>query len=162
MRHKGLYSLTFILVQGCATMPPEQPAVARTGVPAANPQRSEALMQALMAVGVGYRNAGNSHANGFDCSGLVAHVYREAWGIVLPQNARAQSEIGIAVTRAELQPGDLVFYNTLNAPFSHVGIYLGDGKFVHAPKQGAQVRTESMNGAYWARRFDGARRIGAD
>ena len=116
-------------------------------------------MQALSAIGVGYRNAGKSHANGFDCSGLVAHVYLEAWGIALPQNARAQSAFGVAVARAELQPGDLVFYNTLNAPFSHVGIYLGDGRFVHAPRLGSHVRTEIMDSVYWTRRFDGARRI---
>jgi cell wall-associated NlpC family hydrolase len=159
MRRKGLYLLAFVLVQGCATMTPEQVVAPSAKADPGDPQRAEALLQALTAIGVGYRNAGNSHANGFDCSGLVAHVYREAWGITLPQNARAQSQLGVAVTRVELQAGDLVFYNTLNAPFSHVGIYLGDGKFVHAPKQGAQVRTESMDGAYWTRRFNGARRI---
>jgi cell wall-associated NlpC family hydrolase len=159
MRRKGLYLLAFVIVQGCASMSP-QPVVAPSATAdPAPPQRAEALLQALSAIGIGYRNAGNSHANGFDCSGLVAHVYREAWGIALPRNARAQSEFGVAVTRAELQAGDLVFYNTLNAPFSHVGIYLGDGKFVHAPKQGAQVRTENMDRAYWTRRFNGARRI---
>jgi cell wall-associated NlpC family hydrolase len=161
MHRKELYLFAFILVQGCATMTPE-PAVAPSATGGAgDPRRAEALLQALTSIGVEYRNAGNSHANGFDCSGLVAHVYREAWGIALPQNARAQSQLGVSVTRAELQAGDLVFYNTLNAPFSHVGIYLGDGKFVHAPKQGAQVRTENMDGAYWTRRFDGARRIEA-
>lgn len=159
MRHKGLYSLPFILVHGCATMSPEQPSSPRTEAQAAHPQRAEALMQALMAVGVGYRNAGNSHANGFDCSGLVAHVYREAWGIALPQNARAQSEFGVPVAVSDLQAGDLVFYNTLGAPFSHVGIYLGEGKFVHAPKTGADVRIERVDSRYWATRFDGARRI---
>lgn len=161
MRRKRLYLLAFVLVQSCATTLPEPAVTLPATASTAHSQRAEALLQALSAIGVGYRNAGNSHANGFDCSGLVAHVYLEAWGIALPQNARAQSEFGVAVTRAELQPGDLVFYNTLNAPFSHVGIYLGDGKFVHAPKQGAQVRTESMDGAYWTRRFNGARRIEA-
>lgn len=159
MRYKGLYFLAFILAQGCATMSPEQPAPPRAATEAAPPQRTEALMQALMAVGVGYRNAGNSHTSGFDCSGLVAHVYREAWGIALPQNARAQSEFGVPVAVTDLQAGDLVFYNTLGAPFSHVGIYLGDGKFVHAPKTGADVRIDRVDSRYWATRFDGARRI---
>jgi cell wall-associated NlpC family hydrolase len=86
-------------------------------------------------------------------------VYREAWGIALPQNARAQSEFGIPIAAPDLQAGDLVFYNTLGAPFSHVGIYLGDGKFVHAPKTGADVRIERVDSRYWATRFDGARRI---
>jgi cell wall-associated NlpC family hydrolase len=122
-------------------------------------QRAEALLQTLLALGVDYRYGGNSPESGFDCSGLVAHVFREAYGIDLPHNARAQSRLGARVSLSELRAGDLVFYNTLNRAFSHVGIYLGDGRFVHAPKTGAQVRVESIRGRYWMRRFDGARRI---
>jgi cell wall-associated NlpC family hydrolase len=124
-------------------------------------QRAEALLQTLLALGLDYRYGGGSPDSGFDCSGLVAHVFREAYGIQLPHNARAQSEFGVRVSLSELRAGDLVFYNTLNRPFSHVGIYLGDGRFVHAPKTGAQVRVEPINGSYWMRRFDGARRIRA-
>jgi cell wall-associated NlpC family hydrolase len=124
-------------------------------------QRAEALLQTLLALGLDYRYGGGSPESGFDCSGLVAHVFREAYGIQLPHNARAQSEFGVRVSLSELRAGDLVFYNTLNRPFSHVGIYLGDGRFVHAPKTGAQVRVEPINGSYWMRRFDGARRIRA-
>jgi cell wall-associated NlpC family hydrolase len=122
-------------------------------------QRAEALLQTLLMLGVDYRYGGKSPETGFDCSGLVAHVFREAYGIELPHNARAQSEMGMRVSLSELRAGDLVFYNTLNRPFSHVGIYLGDGRFVHAPKTGAQVRVEPIRGKYWMRRFDGARRI---
>jgi cell wall-associated NlpC family hydrolase len=122
-------------------------------------ERAEALLQTLLALGVDYRYGGGSYGSGFDCSGLVAHVFREAYGIELPHNARAQSEFGVRVSLSELRAGDLVFYNTLNRPFSHVGIYLGDGRFVHAPKTGAQVRVEPIDGSYWMRRFDGARRI---
>jgi cell wall-associated NlpC family hydrolase len=122
-------------------------------------QRAEALLQTLLALGVDYRYGGKSPESGFDCSGLVAHVFREAYGIDLPHNARAQSRLGARVSLSELRAGDLVFYNTLNRAFSHVGIYLGDGRFVHAPKTGAQVRVESIRGRYWMRRFDGARRI---
>jgi cell wall-associated NlpC family hydrolase len=122
-------------------------------------ERSEALLQALLSLGLDYRYGGNSPTTGFDCSGLVAHVYRQAWGIQLPHSTKAQSEAGVAVSLAELQPGDLVFYDTLKRPFSHVGIYLGEGKFVHAPKSGAQVRVESVKSAYWSQRFNGARRI---
>jgi cell wall-associated NlpC family hydrolase len=122
-------------------------------------ERSEALLQALLALGVDYRYGGNSPTTGFDCSGLVAHIYREAWGIRLPHNTAAQSEAGVPVSLAELQAGDLVFYDTLKRPYSHVGIYLGDGKFVHAPKTGARVRIESLQSGYWAPRFNGARRI---
>jgi cell wall-associated NlpC family hydrolase len=124
-------------------------------------QRAEALLQTLLALGLDYRYGGGSPESGFDCSGLVTHVFREAYGIQLPHNARAQSEFGVRVSLSELRAGDLVFYNTLNRPFSHVGIYLGDGRFVHAPKTGAQVRVEPINGSYWMRRFDGARRIRA-
>lgn len=122
-------------------------------------ERSEALLQALLALGLDYRHGGNSPVTGFDCSGLVAHVYQQAWGIQLPRSSAAQSQAGVAVSLAELQPGDLVFYDTLKRPYSHVGIYLGDGKFVHAPKSGAKVRVESVKSAYWAQRYNGARRI---
>jgi len=122
-------------------------------------QRAEALLQTLLTLVVDYRYGGKTPDSGFDCSGLVAHVFREAYGIELPHNARAQSEMGVRVSLSELRAGDLVFYNTLNRPYSHVGIYLGDGRFVHAPKTGAQVRVEPISGRYWMRRFDGARRI---
>ena len=114
---------------------------------------------ALMALGVDYRDGGRSHVTGFDCSGLVAHVFEEAYGIRLPRNALSQSEAGLPVSLDQLDPGDLVFYDTLGRPYSHVGIYLGDGRFVHAPKSGSSVRVESLRGAYWVKRFNGARRI---
>ena len=123
------------------------------------PEQAEALLQALSALGVDYRYGGKSPTSGFDCSGLVAHVFLEAYGVRLPANARAQSDAGQPVSFDELQPGDLVFYDTLNQPFSHVGIYLGDGKFIHAPRAGASVRVESLRSAYWSRRWNGARRI---
>ena len=141
---------------GCGSVPRQLPP------PDTGPmseERAEALLQTLLALGVDYRYGGGSPESGFDCSGLVAHVFREAYGIELPHNARAQSEFGVRVSLSELRAGDLVFYNTLNRPYSHVGIYLGDGRFVHAPKTGAQVRVESINGRYWMQRFDGARRI---
>lgn len=122
-------------------------------------RRSEALLQALLALGIDYRNGGQSPATGFDCSGLVAHVFLEAYGIRLPRNTRGQSETGNVVTATDLEAGDLVFFNTLNRPFSHVGIYMGDGRFVHAPRTGARVRVERMQSSYWTRRFNGARRI---
>jgi len=118
-------------------------------------------LQALLALGLDYRYGGNSPVTGFDCSGLVAHVYLEAWNIRLPRNTGAQSKAGMPVSLAELQAGDLVFYDTLKRPYSHVGIYLGDGKFVHSPKSGAQVRIESLKSTYWTQRYNGARRIDA-
>jgi len=153
---KYMYLVILATTFGCASLPPERPAV-DTGP--MSEERAEALLQTLLMLGVDYRYGGKSPETGFDCSGLVAHVFREAYGIELPHNARAQSEMGVRVSLAELRAGDLVFYNTLNRPYSHVGIYLGDGRFVHAPKTGAQVRVEPISGRYWMQRFDGARRI---
>ncbi len=161
--------LIILFISGCAGSPSHAPAGRAThtsarpasGMSARNaPERSqEMVFQALAAADVPYHYGGESHATGFDCSGLVAHVYREAFGIVLPHNTRAQSEAGTKITREELQPGDLVFYNTQGKPFSHVGIYLGDGRFIHAPKTGSAVRVEDMHASYWAKRYSGARRI---
>lgn len=151
-----MYLMALVIPIGCSTVPPEMP---RAETEPVGEQRAEALLQALLSLGVDYRYGGKTPATGFDCSGLVAHVFREAYGIQLPHNARAQSEYGRRVGLAELRAGDLVFYNTLNRPYSHVGIYLGDGRFLHAPKTGAQVRVESISAAYWSKRFDGARRL---
>jgi cell wall-associated NlpC family hydrolase len=163
MRRKTLYLIVILnLLSGCATYrsePTYAPAPAPVPVSAPRAERSEALLQALLALGVDYKYGGKSAVTGFDCSGLVAHVYKEAWGIQLPPNTKGQSQAGMSVSLAELQAGDLVFYDTLKRPYSHVGIYLGDGKFVHAPKTGAQVRVESIKANYWSQRFNGARRI---
>ena len=116
-------------------------------------------MHALQTVGVKYRYGGRSPETGFDCSGLVAHVFERAWGIVLPARTDALKSVGRTVRLRDLQPGDLVFYNTRNRPFSHVGIYIGDGRFLHAPRTGARVRVERVETAYWRARFNGARRL---
>jgi len=167
MRHNHLYSIVILVaLQACSGTPPrgtiERSATIGERAAPMTLERAEGLIQALSALGVDYQYGGRSHATGFDCSGLVAHVYRAAWGIELPHNAAAQAEAGSKVSVAELQAGDLVFYNTLDRPFSHVGIYLGDGGFVHAPKTGAPVRVERMESNYWVRRFDGARRFAID
>ena len=154
-----MYSLVFVsAISGCGSFGPAPPAPVQPA-PAPRAERSEALLQALLALGLDYRYGGKTPVTGFDCSGLVAHIYRQAWGMRLPHNTTAQSEAGVPVSLAELQAGDLVFYDTQKRPFSHVGIYLGDGRFVHAPKSGAQVRIESLQSAYWAQRYNGARRV---
>lgn len=152
------------ILAGCSGLSPRpalvlETALKRTPEEFPKPQRGEALLQTLLALGIEYRTGGRSPVQGFDCSGLVVHVFREAYGTDLPHNTRAQSELGTPVALSELEPGDLVFYNTLDRPFSHVGIYLGDSRFVHAPKTGSSVRVESIRSAYWSNRFDGARRI---
>jgi cell wall-associated NlpC family hydrolase len=149
------------LLAGCASSPSRAPrAQAQAGTTSTAAVRSpEMVFQALAQTDVPYHYGGNSPASGFDCSGLVAHVYRQAFGIVLPHNTRAQSELGIRIRAEDLQPGDLVFYNTQGQPYSHVGIFLGDGRFIHAPKTGSAVRVENMSNRYWTKRYSGARRI---
>jgi cell wall-associated NlpC family hydrolase len=125
---------------------------------------SKLVVNALGFLGVPYRRGGASAATGFDCSGFVKSVYEETVGLVLPRVAAQQAADTEKISSADLKPGDLVFFNTMRRTFSHVGIYIGDGKFVHSPKSGQEVRIESMSVAYWARRFTGARRVltGAD
>jgi cell wall-associated NlpC family hydrolase len=161
MAHKLLYSGAILAaLAGCAVAPPApQPPAERAQAVPLDPDRSEALFHALLLLGVDYRYGGRSPATGFDCSGLVAHVFEQAWGLRLPHNAHAQSGFGMPVAHDALQPGDLVFYDTLNRPFSHVGIYMGEGRFIHAPRAGAQIRIESLQSRYWRTRFNGARRL---
>ncbi|MCL1886871.1 MAG: C40 family peptidase [Betaproteobacteria bacterium] len=120
---------------------------------------TELVMQAMSVVDARYRYGGSAPETGIDCSGLVRYVFKKAWGAELPRTATAISELGQNIETEELQPGDLVFYNTRKRKFSHVGIYLGDNQFVHAPSRGGKVRVENMAGQYWQVRFNGARRI---
>lgn len=117
------------------------------------------LDRALDFIGIRYKRGGSSPETGFDCSGFVSYIYNETLGLVLPHNAKAISEEGERVEKTDLKPGDLVFFNTMRRAFSHVGIYLGDNLFVHAPRSGARVRIEDMTDRYWSRRFNGARRV---
>ena len=151
MSHKLLFT--------CAFLAALAPAAVRASGETVREYRTAAALQALVAVGVRYHYGGDSPDMGFDCSGLVTHVYDRAWGIALPRSVEEQRHVGRPVKRSELQPGDLVFYNTRNRPFSHVGIYLGNGNFVHAPRPGQRVRVESIDTSYWRARFNGARRL---
>lgn len=120
---------------------------------------TELIHTAMGLIGVPYRRGGNSAETGFDCSGFVRAIYSQTVGLVLPRRASEQAAATEKIDKRELQPGDLVFFNTMRRAFSHVGIYVGDGKFIHAPRSGAKVRVEDMQDSYWARRFDGARRV---
>lgn len=124
---------------------------------------SDLVVTAMGFLGVPYRLGGTNAETGFDCSGFVRAIYSQTMGKVLPRVSAEQANATKQIDREELKPGDLVFFNTMRRTFSHVGIYVGDGKFIHAPRTGASVRVESMQTSYWARRFDGARRVeGAD
>lgn len=121
----------------------------------------EILINALSLTGIKYKYGGNSPETGFDCSGFVRYVFQQAANLTLPHGARALSQLGQTVPVEQLQPGDLVFFNTLKSAFSHVGIYLGNNRFIHAPSSGGGIHVVNMNDAYWSKRFNGARRIEA-
>jgi hypothetical protein len=114
---------------------------------------------AMRFLGVKYRFGGDTPKEGFDCSGLVAYAAEKSLGLKLPRSARDQAQAGTSVDRGDLRRGDLVFFNTLGRRYSHVGIYLGDHKFVHAPRSGASIRVDDMDMAYWRSRYNGARRL---
>lgn len=120
---------------------------------------TEVVLRALSLLGVNYRFGGNTPDTGLDCSGLVRFVFHETLGMPLPRRSEEMSRVGSEISTRELQPGDLVFFNTLRRAFSHVGIYIGNGQFVHAPAAGKAIRVENLGAAYWARRYNGARRL---
>lgn len=117
------------------------------------------INQGMEYLGIRYRFGGNSPETGLDCSGLVQNVFRNALGLNLPRAARDMARVGEKVGVQDLKPGDLVFFNTMRKAFSHVGIYVGDGRFLHAPSSGGEVRIDEMSQSYWAKRFNGARRM---
>lgn len=123
-------------------------------------QASDMVITAMNFLGVPYRRGGNSADHGFDCSGFTRHVFELSLGLVLPRRVDEQAQTAglVSVKRSELKPGDLVFFNTLKRTFSHVGIYVGEGKFIHSPRTGGEVRVEDMGASYWSKRFTGARR----
>ena len=122
---------------------------------------SDLVMNAMGFLGVPYKRGGTSEESGFDCSGFVRATYERTLGLVLPRRAAEQANATTTIKKEELRPGDLVFFNTMRHAFSHVGIYVGEGKFIHAPRSGAKVRLEDMREAYWTKRFNGARRVDA-
>ena len=138
------------------------PALQVSFVDRATATAQDAIDQAMDLLGIRYRRGGSSPEAGFDCSGFVSHVFREGLGLILPRSSREMSKAGEVVNRDELRPGDLVFFNTMRNAFSHVGIYLGDNQFVHAPRSGGRVRIEDIRDGYWMKRFNGARRVNPD
>lgn len=140
----------------------EPPSFTQTQSPAGDSmfsQAQEVALRALSFIGVRYKYGGTTPDTGFDCSGLIRYVFNQVTGKSLPGNAREISQVGASIDRTELQPGDLVFFNTLRRPFSHVGIYLGESRFVHAPSRGGKVEIVDMSERYWQTRYNGARRL---
>ena len=152
------------LLQERGLLPPRVAEQSQALVRQVRDAASDLVITAMNFLGVPYRRGGNSPEQGFDCSGFTRHIFEHSLGLVLPRRADQQAhEAGLlSVDRHELKPGDLVFFNTMKRAFSHVGIYVGDGKFIHSPRSGAQVRVEDMRAAYWSKRFNGARRALTD
>lgn len=122
--------------------------------------KTESLINdAMQLIGVRYRWNGDLPQSGLDASGFVRFVFRDKLGFLLPPKSSQMSKVGKPITREELQPGDLVFFNTMRLTFSHVGIYVGDNKFIHSPAKGSTVRVDDLATSYWDKRFDGARRL---
>ena len=122
----------------------------------------DVVFKALSLVGTPYRYGGNTPEQGFDCSGFVNYVFHNAFGMKLPRTTAEIGQRGDSVSKESLQVGDLVFFNTMRRSFSHVGIYIGKGLFIHAPSSGGTVRMDNLNDSYWVKRFEGARRFFSD
>jgi cell wall-associated NlpC family hydrolase len=161
-------AVAILLLAGCAapptktSAPPQRTKVVltqRAFDEIAAAKARELALHALSHIGVPYRFGGNSPEAGFDCSGLVQYVYGRGAGVALPRNTQSLSEVGAPVAPDALEPGDLVFFDTLRRPYSHVGIYLGDYRFIHAPTTGGQVELVDLRDRYWQTRFNGARRL---
>lgn len=154
MRNAAIYAIYLLTLT--AAMPARATDTLQSGLK----ELGAPLLGALNLLGTPYRVGGQRPETGLDCSGLVRYVYKQTHDIDLPHNARDMSKQGVPVEPGELKPGDLVFFNTLGRPFSHVGIYKGDGKFVHASSRIVRkVIVSDMGNRYWAARYDGARRI---
>ena len=145
-----LFLISIMLLVACQSTPQRR---------SSNHSSNELTEYALSLQGTPYRYGGNSPDSGFDCSGFVGHVFKHTLGKTLPRSSADISRIGVNLQYASLKPGDLVFYNTLHKPYSHVGIYLGDDQFIHSPSSGKSVSIVNMNDTYWRTRYNGARRL---
>ena len=150
-RRQGLLVLAALLT-GCASVPAPPVDTPR----AAQLQRNDIALFAMGLLDTPYRWGGRGPATGFDCSGLVSHVFQEAIGLRVKGTSAELGQKVRPVTTEQLQPGDLVFFNTLGARHSHVGVYVGDGRFVHASNPRTGVRVDQLNNRYYAQRFEGA------
>ncbi len=158
--------LTLIIVlAGCATKPPvsapPRPPGGYVGL-ADRTKASEVVLFSFGLIDIGYRFGGRNPDAGLDCSGMVSYIYQQVGGLKLPHSAAEIARLTRPIERGAIKPGDLVFFNTRNRPFSHVGIYVGDDRFVHAPNSNGKVRVESIRSPYYSSRFEAARSLFGD
>jgi cell wall-associated NlpC family hydrolase len=142
-------------------VPANPPSGTRSFLSGMASKAGDVVVGALNMIGVRYRWGGNTPDSGLDCSGFVRYVFQDTLGMTLPRRAEEMSRVGEKVRVSELKPGDLVFFNTMRRSFSHVGIYIGDNKFVHSPSTGSTIRVDDMDNSYWEKRYTGARRVEA-
>lgn len=160
---KSLFLALALTLAGCGSVPPA-PAGKISAATFQNerdaaPAARDVTLYALMLLKTEYRFGGKNPDAGLDCSGLVSYVYREAAGMPLPANAASLARTGREVAADQLRSGDLVLFNTLGRPYSHVGIYLGNGEFIHAPSARGRVRVDKLTTRYWAQRFEMGRTL---
>ena len=150
---------TALLLAACASKPPAPVSTTerRPDRPASSSKGQDVVIFALSLVDTGYRFGGKNPEAGLDCSGMVSYIYGRAAGLRMSGSAADIARRGRPVERSGLRPGDLVFFNTRNASFSHVGIYIGDDRFVHAPSGSGRVRIDQLDTRYYAQRFETAR-----
>ena len=122
-------------------------------------EADELIGNAMGLLGVSYRFGGTSASSGFDCSGFMQHIFRKTMQINLPRTSAEQAKMGVAVSRSELQPGDMVFFSTSRGRISHVGLYIGNNRFIHAPRTGKSIEITSLGNKYWNSKYVTARRV---
>ena len=147
----------FLAACGTAPLTPYPPAEVTLTPRPASAKGNELALYALGLLNTGYRFSGKNPEAGLDCSGMVSYIFAQALGMRLTGSAADMAQQGQAVARQQLRPGDLVFFNTRNRPFSHVGVYLGDERFIHAPSSRGRVRIDRLSDAYYASRYETAR-----
>jgi cell wall-associated NlpC family hydrolase len=148
-------ALTTLLL-ACSSVPTPAPNWQTTS-PLKQEQGNEVVMFAMALMDSGYRFGGSNPESGLDCSGMVSYIYQQALGLKLPHNAAQIAQAGREISLSGLAPGDLVFFNTNGKPFSHVGIYIGDDRFIHAPGQDGKIRISSLKSGYFEKRLEAAR-----
>ena len=155
-----LLSLSALLLAACGSTGPRSSASTETIAQASRPvseKGNEVVFYAMGLIDTGYRFGGKNPEAGLDCSGMVSYIYGQAAGLRVQGSAADIARNGKPIDRAELRPGDLVFFNTLNRSFSHVGIYIGETRFIHAPSTNGRVRIDRLSDSYYAQRFQAAR-----
>ena len=151
--------LLLVLLVACGTPPKSTTSATANSAQGNAAAASEVVLYALGLLNTGYRFGGKNPESGLDCSGMTAYIFHEALGMNLPHNAAQQARLGKEVTVKELQPGDLVFFNTSGKGISHVGLYIGENRFVHAPATNGRIRIALLNNPWFSQRYETARRL---